>query len=142
MSEHPAGDRRPSRSEAQAPAGGRSSGGERSEPRTDSWRALPEPGGPPPRRLADSLSAVTKNLGGAGGPALIDLLQRWPEVVGESLAAHCRPVALRDKALTIAADEPAWGAQLRWLEADLLRRLDEAVGPGTVARITVRIRPG
>jgi hypothetical protein len=105
------------------------------------WRPLPEPGGPPPRRIAESLGAVTRALGGAGGPALVDLLQRWPAVVGEQLAAHSRPVSLRNGTLVIAADEPGWGAQLRWLEADLRRRLDDALGTGVVTRITVRVRP-
>ena len=105
------------------------------------WKPLREPGGPPPRPIGESLDAVARNLGGAGGPALVDLLRRWPAVVGESLAAHCRPLTLRSGTLTIAADEPAWGAQLGWLEADLLRRLDQAVGAGTVTRIAVRIRP-
>jgi hypothetical protein len=105
------------------------------------WFPPREPGGPPPRPLADSLPAVTRNLGGAGGPALVDLLQRWPEVVGAGLATHCRPVSLRAGTLTIAADEPAWGAQLTWLEADLRRRLDDAIGAGVVTRIAVRVRP-
>ena len=105
------------------------------------WHPLPEPGGPPPRPIADSLPAVTRNLGGAGGPALVDLLQRWPAVVGEQLAAHCVPVSLRAGTLTIVAYESAWGAQLGWLEADLRRRLDESVGAGVVTRIAVRIRP-
>ena len=105
------------------------------------WKPLPEPGGPPPRPLAASLDAVTRNLGGAGGPALVDLLRRWPEVVGESLAAHCRPLTLRNGTLSIAADEPGWGAQLGWLEADLLRRFDEALGAGVITAIAVRIRP-
>jgi hypothetical protein len=113
----------------------------RSEPKSIGWHPIREPGGPPPRPVADSLAAVTRNLGGAGGPALVDLLNRWPEVVGEQLAAHCRPVSLRAGTLTIAADEPAWGAQLGWLEADLRRRLDEALGAGVVTRIAVRIRP-
>lgn len=104
------------------------------------WRPLPEPGGPPPRRLAESLDAVARNLGGAGAPALVDLLRRWPEVVGEAVAGHSRPVALRHGTLTIVADEPAWGAQLRWLEADLLARLDQALGAGAVTRVVVRIR--
>jgi hypothetical protein len=105
------------------------------------WRPLREPGGAPPRPVADSLAAVARNLGGAGGPALVDLLGRWPDVVGEALAAHCRPLTLKAGTLTIAADEPAWGAQLGWLEAELKRRLDEAVGAGVVTRIAVRIRP-
>jgi len=84
---------------------------------------------------------VARNLGGRGGPALVELLQRWPAVVGEQLAAHSRPLTLRDCALTIGVDEPAWGAQLGWLEADILRRLSEALGAGVVTRITVRVRP-
>jgi hypothetical protein len=105
------------------------------------WRPLPEPGGPPPRRLAASLDAVTRNLGGDGGPALVKLLADWPGVVGDRLAAHTRPVALRAGTLTIAADEAAWGAQLGWLEAELLRRLEDSLGPAVVTRIAVRVRP-
>jgi hypothetical protein len=105
------------------------------------WHPIRQPGGAEPRPVADSLAAVTRNLGGAGGPALVDLLSRWPAVVGEQLAAHCWPVSLRAGTLTIAADESAWGAQLGWLEADLRRRLDDAVGAGVVTRIAVRIRP-
>jgi hypothetical protein len=105
------------------------------------WRPLPEPGGPPPRPLSASLDAVTRNLGGAGGPALVQLLGDWPAVVGDQLAAHCRPLSLRAGALTIGVDEAAWGAQLGWLESDLLRRLDDALGAGAVTRITVRVRP-
>jgi hypothetical protein len=105
------------------------------------WRPLPEPGGPPPRRLAASLDAVTRNLGGDGGPALVKLLADWPGVVGDQLAAHSWPLALRAGTLTIAADEAAWGAQLGWLEAELLRRLEDSLGPAVVTRIAVRVRP-
>ena len=105
------------------------------------WHPIPEPGGPPARPVSDSLEAVTRNLGGAGGPALVDLLGRWPAVVGDQLAAHCVPVSLRAGTLTIAAYESAWGAQLGWLEAELRRRLDDTLGAGVVTRIAVRIRP-
>ena len=107
-----------------------------------SWRPLPQAGGTPPRRVSASLEAVSRHLGGRGGPALVDLLQRWPAVVGEQLAAHCRPLSLRAGTLTVGVDEPAWGAQLGWLEADLRRRLDEVLGPGEVTRLAVQVRPG
>ena len=105
-----------------------------------SWRPIPEPGGPPPRRVAASLESVTRNLTGDGGPALVDLIRRWPEAVGEHLAAHCKPVSLRAGVLTIAAAEAAWGGQVGWLEADLKRRLDDTLGRGAVTRIAVRVR--
>ena len=85
---------------------------------------------------------VTRNLGGAGGPVLVALLQRWPEVVGEQLAAHCWPLSLRAGVLTIGVDDPAWAAQLGWLEADLRRRLDHALGDGVVTRTWCGSVPG
>ena len=105
------------------------------------WRPLRDPEGTPPRRVADSLNAVTRDIGGDGGPALVHLIQGWPAIVGEQVAAHSTPLTLRNKTLTIAADEPAWGAQIRWLEADLLRRLEQVCGQGVVTRVAVRVRP-
>ncbi len=105
------------------------------------WRPLPDPNGTPPRRVAASLDAVARAIGGDGGPALVALIQRWPAVVGDALATHSTPLTLRNNTLTIAADEPAWGAQIRWLETDLKARVDAAIGAGNVTRITVRVRP-
>jgi predicted nucleic acid-binding Zn ribbon protein len=62
-------------------------------------------------------------------------------MVGESVAQHSRPRSLRDGVLVVAVDEPAWATQLRWLEADLLTRLREVLGPDQVARIEVRVQP-
>lgn len=104
------------------------------------WHPIREPGGRPPRPVAASLDAVARDLGGDGGPALVLLLRDWPGVVGEQLAAHCRPLTLRAGILTIATDDAAWGAQLGWLEADLKRSLERVLGPGVVTGIMVRIR--
>jgi hypothetical protein len=106
-----------------------------------SWRPLPDPDGPAPRPVADSLDAVARGLGGAGGPSLVSLLRRWPDVVGAQLAAHCRPLSLRRGTLTIGVDSAAWASQVGWLEADLRRRVDDAVGPGAVTRVAVRVLP-
>ena len=105
-SEHLAGGRWRRRAQ-RSPAGSDSSATARA-PRPG-WQPLREPGGPPPRPVADSLEPSPAISAGAGGPALVDLLNRWPEVVGEQLAAHCRPVSLRAGTLTIAADESGLG---------------------------------
>jgi predicted nucleic acid-binding Zn ribbon protein len=45
--------------------------------------------------------------------------------------------------LVVVVDQPGWATQLRFLEADLLRRLAEMVGPGVVETIEVKVRrPG
>ena len=47
--------------------------------------------------------------------------------------------------LTVRADSTAWATQLRLLASDLVRRLTEELGDGTVPRVMVRgprRRPG
>ena len=96
---------------------------------------------PDPRRVAESLDAVARSLGAPPATALATLFGGWTDIVGDAVAAHCRPLSLTRGTLALAVDEPGWATQITYLEADLLRRLDEALGRGVVARVTVRVRP-
>ena len=113
-----------------APAGG---GG--------TWRPLPGDGPPPPRPVRESLDRVAATLGAGGAEPLRALFAHWLAIVGDDVAAHAQPLSLRRGRLVIGADDPAWAAQLRWLEADLLRRLEGALGAGVVTAVDVRVRP-
>ena len=95
---------------------------------------------PDPRPLGASLDRVARGLGGAGAEALGGLFGHWADIVGPQLATHARPLSLRAGVLVVAADEPGWATQLRYLETDLLRRLAEALGEGVVKRVEVRVR--
>jgi len=96
---------------------------------------------PDPKPLGASLDRVARRLGGAGAEALGGLFGHWAEIVGPQLATHARPLSLRAGVLVIAADEPGWATQLRYLESDLLGRLADALGEGVVERVEVRVRP-
>jgi hypothetical protein len=105
------------------------------------WKPLnTEPGARDPRPIGDSLPDVTKRLGLARPNVLTAVFARWDDVVGSPLRDHVRPVGLRDGALTVEVDEPAWATQLRFLEADLLIRVNEATGAQTVTELVVRVR--
>ncbi|HEX2043146.1 MAG TPA: DUF721 domain-containing protein [Acidimicrobiales bacterium] len=105
------------------------------------WRPLPGPGGSEPRPVGESLGRIARHLGAPTPAALTQLFDRWEELVGAAVGAHARPVSLARGVLVVAVDEPAWAAQLRWLESDLLRRFDLHLGAGVVRGITVRVRP-
>ena len=92
--------------------------------------------------MGDSLDRVASSLGVSRASTLTGVFASWPELVGEAVAQHAHPRSLRDGVLVVAVDEPAWATQLRWLEADLITRLTEALGPGEVDRIEVRVVPG
>ena len=70
------------------------------------------------------------------------LLDRWPEVVGESLAARIKAVAVRGSELLVSVDDPAWASQISWLETQLLERIDGIIGSGRITAVRVRVEPG
>ncbi|HEY2330341.1 MAG TPA: DUF721 domain-containing protein [Acidimicrobiales bacterium] len=92
-----------------------------------------------PRRVGESLDRVTGALGVPSSGTLQVVFSQWDSLVGEVLAAHARPASLREGALVVSVDDPAWATQLRWFQADLLARLEAAVGPGEVIEIDVRV---
>lgn len=86
-------------------------------------------------RLGDVLRDVLPQ--DAGGLPM-GLRERWSELVGERMAAHLRPVALRHGELWLSADSPRWAQQLPPLEGALITRLQQAGFP--IQRV-LAIRP-
>lgn len=75
----------------------------------------------------------------------VDVLEtvfsRWPAIVGDDVATHCRPVSIEGDTLTVSAEDPTWASELRWLEKDLVRRLAEETGSDRISRVNVRVAP-
>lgn len=63
---------------------------------------------------------------------------RWPEIVGPQVADHVTPVSFEDGELIVDADSPAWATQMRLLAPQILKRLGEELGAGTVRHLKVR----
>lgn len=106
------------------------------------WEPLPGSADPAPETIGAGLDRLLRNLGAPKAATVGDLFERWPDLVGEGIAARVRPTALRDGTLLLAVEDPAWATQVRFLEADLLARLAEGLGEGTVNAIDVRVRRG
>ena len=62
----------------------------------------------------------------------------WADIVGPQVAAHTRPDSFDEGELVVLADSDAWAAQVKLLTPQLLRRLAEELGAGTVRRVRVR----
>lgn len=90
--------------------------------------------------MAATLDRVLRHLGGAPADAVTALYDRWAELVGDELATHTRPVALRDGVLVIGIDDPAWAPRLRFGENALRERLAEGLAGQHVRSIEVRVR--
>ena len=62
---------------------------------------------------------------------------RWPELVGDEVAAHSTPETFTDGKLVVRTDSTAWATQLKLLTPTVLRRLNEDLGHGTVIVLEV-----
>ena len=104
------------------------------------WRPMTT-GADAPEPLSGALDRLSRRLGGPSSAALRTIFGRWEEMVGPSVAAHVRPVALRGTTLVVAADAPAWATQMAWLGPDLAKRLNDDLGASVVTSVETRVRP-
>lgn len=65
------------------------------------------------------------------------IFQAWEKVVGEEIARHCRPTALKKGNLVVKAEDQAWATELKWMESTLLERCSTELGDGVVSSVTV-----
>jgi predicted nucleic acid-binding Zn ribbon protein len=92
-----------------------------------------------PLPLRHSLDQLARSLGNPGARAAGKAFAQWERLVGPSLAAHARPVAVTAGRLVVEVDNPAWATQVRWLAPQLLARLAEAAGEEVAEGVDVRV---
>ncbi len=92
-----------------------------------------------PVEMQRLLDRVVRGMGAPGTDAVELVFNRWEEVVGTVLAARTRPAGLERGRLVLVADDPAVVSHVRWLEQDLIERLDALLGAGRVTGIDVRV---
>jgi hypothetical protein len=82
-----------------------------------------------------------RGLGAPEASGVHLVFDRWSEVVGEALANRTRPLKIDAHRLVLAVDEPALVTHVRFLQPELLARLEELLGPGRVTAIDLRVGP-
>ena len=118
--------------------GGRSPG-QRRTPRRGGSRGWSGPG--PDRRDPQPLGIAAADLAKTRGwtPHVAEgaVFAQWTTVVGEQIAGHAEPTALRDGVLSVTAESTAWATQLRMVQAQLLAKIAAAVGDGVVTSLRI-----
>lgn len=91
-----------------------------------------------PRPLSESMDRLLSSLKGGDRATTVSVFSRWAELVGEQVAAHCRPLKLDDGVLVVEVDDPAWATQLKILHSDVVERL-RAGGGMAVERLEITV---
>jgi len=89
--------------------------------------------------LADLVPKVLKDLGLDAPAGVLRIVDRWEEAVGPEIAAHCRPVSLRDGRLEASVDSSVWCQQLQLQLPQILEALREVFGDEAPTQLWFRV---
>ncbi len=76
------------------------------------------------------LERVMREQDFKGDIEMYRVFSEWTDIVGPKVAGHTRPVRLGDRLLYVEVDDHLWLAQLKYMKADMLRKIDRAIKPG------------
>lgn len=62
----------------------------------------------------------------------------WSEVAGAEVASNASPVQFKAGRLVVSTSSSVWADTLQYMSADLVSRLNQRLGPGTVRQILFR----
>ena len=97
----------------------------------------PHPDDRDPKPLSEAVDRLIEAKGWATDINVRTLLARWSSLVGGVNAAHSHPESYADTVLTIRAESTVWATSLRSITPQLVARLNDKLGQGTVTRVKV-----
>ena len=89
--------------------------------------------------LTGALDALLDRLGAESSTAITGVFGEWPNIVGEQVAQHVKPIKLERGRLIVEIDDPSWATQMRFLEPQLIEKLNAAT-TSTITTIEVRVK--
>ncbi|WP_328506709.1 DUF721 domain-containing protein [Streptomyces sp. NBC_00391] len=108
----------------------RRGGGLRSGARADGRDPMP---------LGPAINRLITERGWETPAAVGGVMGRWPQIVGDDLARRCVPERYDEdeRVLHVRCDSTAWATNVRLLAPQLVARLNEDLGHGTVRLLKV-----
>jgi predicted nucleic acid-binding Zn ribbon protein len=106
------------------------------------WRGLPEKKMRPDRwqAPADVLPKLMQRLGLRERLHETEVIEAWSKIVGEFIAAHSAPVALREGVLYVRVLQPALHYELEQVsKIEILRKLKKRFGTKTIRDLRFRV---
>lgn len=106
------------------------------------WRGLPETRKTPNefRPTAELLPKIMQRLGLKERLHEAEVIDAWSKIVGDFIASHSAPVALREGVLYVRVLQPALHYELEQVsKIDIVRKLKQRFGPRVVRDVRFRL---
>lgn len=91
--------------------------------------------------IGDVLGRVLHRYRPMADQSLIRVWALWEETVGADIAANASPAAFKGDILLVYVSNSTWLHHLRFLESDLIEKLNAALGAERVRKINLKIGP-
>ncbi len=88
-----------------------------------------------PQPIGDVLNGVLEEAGVLRQFERLGVLDAWPELVGETVAAVTRARSVEDTTLIVEVRSSAWLMELDMMKGDFVRRVNEHVPETPMERI-------
>jgi len=105
--------------------------------RVDPTSSSAHPDDRDPQTLDSTVGRLVSDQGWATELRVHGVFTRWASVVGENVAAHVTPESYADGRLVVRTDSTAWATEMKLLAGNLVHRLNQDLGDGTVEVIDV-----
>ena len=73
--------------------------------------------------------------------SMIQVWDVWENAVGKDTAAHAHPAAFKGGLLLVHISNSTWLHHMRFMEKELIRKLNQALGDDRVKSMTFKIGP-
>jgi len=106
------------------------------------WRGLPDKKKRPDRwqSPAELMPRLMQRLGLRERLRETEVIEAWSKIVGDFIAAHSTPVALREGVLYVRVLQPALHYELEQIsKSEILRKLKQRFGAKTIRDIRFRV---
>jgi predicted nucleic acid-binding Zn ribbon protein len=109
-------------------------------PHSKGWRSRKDERTLRETPIGDIVDGLMRERVFARGIPIGQLASNWARVVGPRLAAESAPVSLDGGVLVVSASDGPWGAQVRFLASEILKKANAALGSDEVRRVQVVVR--
>jgi hypothetical protein len=109
-------------------------------PHSKGYERRQEPRSGDPVSIGDVVDGLLAQGVFSRGMPVAELSTKWPQIVGERLAAETSPQSLEDGVLVVGVSNGPWGAQAKFLHAEILKRADDALGGGKVRVVKIAVQ--
>lgn len=90
-----------------------------------------------PKNIGAILNELIDTRDWRQGVAEGNLFSDWKEIVGADVAEHSTPITLFEGKLTIQTTSTAWSTQLRLMQSDLLKTIQQSAPGALVEELSI-----